>query len=459
MGTHMSNQEKNTQNKGLGRPFILLITGTILTKKPIPMKSSDENNLSFHLEMIKKIDSILEKHEHDMPGHELDHQPPIIPSPPPTPVEPRPPLFKTPDHAEITWQPTHEPPQMPIQIQPEEFKTELSITPEFKFITSQEFINTFLNLRSRPEDRIEIIDLSRFTEGMVLSNKLPGFTIAKSHTKEQSTTSTKKDPITEPRRNKKIEVIDARTLTQKTYEDVFLAATKQTEDIEKKSQIYYLNSKGYKAQKQQKIDATQTYIPIDFDERTKELREKQRIEKEQQQEEEQKTQKQLEREHEKLEKLETKKTKLEEKKHELSQKQKKESKKEPRTSKNELTEKQQQKEQKRLERLEARTAKIEERKRRKEEKQALKEKQKQQHLKQKEKNKKQKTKKEEKNGFNLFKKDKHSPVSTDLDDDIKKVLLMADSLLGDLPEDVINKFMQSEDFELYERVMNKYKIK
>ena len=29
---------------------------------------------------------------------------------------------------------------------------------------------------------------------------------------------------------------------------------------------------------------------------------------------------------------------------------------------------------------------------------------------------------------------------------------MTDTLLGELPEDVINRFMQSEDFELYERV-------
>jgi hypothetical protein len=36
---------------------------------------------------------------------------------------------------------------------------------------------------------------------------------------------------------------------------------------------------------------------------------------------------------------------------------------------------------------------------------------------------------------------------------------MTDALLGELPEDVINRFMQSEDFELYEKVMNKYKIK
>jgi len=46
-----------------------------------------------------------------------------------------------------------------------------------------------------------------------------------------------------------------------------------------------------------------------------------------------------------------------------------------------------------------------------------------------------------------------------LDEDIKKVLLMTDTLLGNLPEEVIDEFVKSKDFSLYEKVINKYKIK
>ena len=46
-----------------------------------------------------------------------------------------------------------------------------------------------------------------------------------------------------------------------------------------------------------------------------------------------------------------------------------------------------------------------------------------------------------------------------LEDDVKKVLLITDELLGKLPEEVINEFAQSDDFELYKKVMGKYKIK
>jgi dipeptide/tripeptide permease len=46
-----------------------------------------------------------------------------------------------------------------------------------------------------------------------------------------------------------------------------------------------------------------------------------------------------------------------------------------------------------------------------------------------------------------------------VDEDIKKVLKITDELLGNLPDDVINKFAKSQEFELYERVLNKYKVK
>ena len=46
-----------------------------------------------------------------------------------------------------------------------------------------------------------------------------------------------------------------------------------------------------------------------------------------------------------------------------------------------------------------------------------------------------------------------------MDENIKKVLLMTDNLLGNLPEEVIDEFVKSKDFALNEKVINKYKIK
>jgi len=145
--------------------------------------------------------------------------------------------------------------------------------------------------------------------------------------------------------------------------------------------------------------------------------------------------------------------------------------KNPRDLKKEL------KEQKRQHQLALRKARIEERQRKKAEKKALKLAEKQaMNLRQKEETlkKEQKTTDESK-PFSLIKEKKlgktekmENQEKTDekkhdsppeLDEDIKQVLLITDYLLGELPEDVLNLFLESEEFELYEKVLNKYKIK
>jgi hypothetical protein len=45
------------------------------------------------------------------------------------------------------------------------------------------------------------------------------------------------------------------------------------------------------------------------------------------------------------------------------------------------------------------------------------------------------------------------------DEELIKVLHMTDTLLADLPDDILTDFIESKDYKLYEKVMNKYKIK
>lgn len=452
-------QQKHTKGRfNTQLPHLVPFTGMIFSKKPANDEYTKENSIDFHLEMIKKIDTLIKENEpgtqEEDTGMETSVSPPIK-----TPVELRSPLNRSLGHVEFQWEQPIEQPPIKSRSIPEEFKTELplSIHPEFTFVTDLDLPDTVLRIKPRSEDRVEVIDLASFMDDRVTSNKTTPLTIATQHTQDKPPSSSKNESFTEKPRDKKMEVIDARSLTQKTYEDVFNAAMKQSEEIDRKSKIYYLNSKDNKEQKQKKMEFKQSYIPIDFDERSKELKEQQEHEQEKKHEQEEKMQKQLEHEHEKLEKLETKKAKLQEKKHELKQKEKKEYKKEPTHPRKEVTTKPD-KEQKRLQRLQIRQARIEERKRQKEDKKALKEKQKQQRLKHQAKDKKQKTTKEKPSGLSFLKKEKHAEL-LELDDDLKKVLLITDSLLGELPEDVIDRFAQSEDFELYERVLNKYKIK
>ena len=45
-----------------------------------------------------------------------------------------------------------------------------------------------------------------------------------------------------------------------------------------------------------------------------------------------------------------------------------------------------------------------------------------------------------------------------MDEDLKRLLRVLDQLLGQLPEEVIDRFSRSEDFALYERILDKLKI-
>ncbi len=45
-----------------------------------------------------------------------------------------------------------------------------------------------------------------------------------------------------------------------------------------------------------------------------------------------------------------------------------------------------------------------------------------------------------------------------MDDDIRKLLKVLDQMLGQLPEDVVDRFSKSDEFALYERVLDRFKI-
>ena len=62
----------------------------------------------------------------------------------------------------------------------------------------------------------------------------------------------------------------------------------------------------------------------------------------------------------------------------------------------------------------------------------------------------------EKNIYDLIEKEKNK---IDLvNKDVKKVLSIMDDLLGKLPEEDIEKFSKSRDFELYQKTLTKFNI-
>jgi chemotaxis protein histidine kinase CheA len=419
------------------QPFILLPITTTLIVNKTSSKEPEHKDLDFHLEMINKIDKLLANHQQEVLPGESFHTPPMNPPSPPTPIEPRPPLNKEFPHQEIAWEPNSESQNM-IPTIPEEFKTEISFNPEFRFITSHEFTDTIAQTQPSSEDRVEIIDCNTLINDNTAFHKhidIPPIINLKN---ERDTSPFKHILIDEDHRNKKIEIIDTRTQKQKRYENVLSASAEQAEQIDKKAQLYFLNSKDSTDKKQHKLDVEQTTISADLEEQSKELKKKLT--------EEEKKLKQLEHEYEKLEKMEKKKTAV-------TEKEKLPSKKEQPQPRSQREIKKQQKEQKRLKRLQIRQTRIEERQRKKLEKQALKLKQKQQHFKMKGNKQQQSTGK----GDALNKEKQASALL--FDDELIKVLHMTDSLLGELPDDILNDFIESSNYKLYEKVMNKYKIK
>ena len=55
----------------------------------------------------------------------------------------------------------------------------------------------------------------------------------------------------------------------------------------------------------------------------------------------------------------------------------------------------------------------------------------------------------EKQGLKVFK---------EMERDLQKTLKALDALLGELPDDVVVKFANSDEFKLYEKVMEKYDV-
>lgn len=423
------------------QPLILLpITTTLLPNQPVRSKQGSDT-LDFHLDMIKKIDKLLAEHQQETPPADSFVSPPVNPPVPPSPIEPRPPLNKAFPHQEIAWEATSQSPQVMIQVVPEEFKTEISFNPEFRFINSHEFTEAISSEHTSPEDRIEIIDFNALIKDDTGFHKTPEVTPMKNPKNEQDFSLFKHILIEENHPHNKIEIIDTRTLKQKTDDHVLSESEEQSEQVDNKAQLYYLNRKESNDKEQKRLEIDQSAASEDIEEQSIELKKKLV--------EEEKKLRQLEQEYERLARLEKKKTIHNEKKplpHE------KEKIKEHQMQRSKRDIKKQEKEQKRLKRLQIRQARIEERRRKKLEKQALKLKQKQQHL-------KMKGTKPQKNGKHKTHEGEKQTPTLLIDDELIKVLHMTDNLLGELPDDILNDFVESKDYKLYEKVMNKYKIK
>ena len=234
-------------------PQILLlpITNALIIEKPDSTTSPEDNTLDFHLDMIKKIDALLQLNDKETPNDEPVQRHAAHPLPQ-APVEIRSPLERRPEHIE---------PELP-RIQelsfsndrnlPEEFKIDssLEIEPEFKFITSLDSEESIMDMKPPHQDRIEVINLHKFSPD-VIPTHLETITIADSHVQKKEETK-----------------------------DSVLGAAAQ-EAIKKKEQVYYNTDP-----KNKKNNSKQNSDPDDLEKRLQALQKQ--LQQEQEQEHSQK---------------------------------------------------------------------------------------------------------------------------------------------------------------------------
>ena len=445
-------------------PFILPAIGIVLPEK----QDMIDNPMDFHVEIVKKIDTLLREHEKKIILDELvsAQQPTLFPEEPS--VEIRSPLSKKAKTPMFQLEKKQETSFYKKLTMPDEFKTEFLMihNPSFKFVSPLHAPEGVLWIKNPEDKHVEVIDLGSLATGDASVQKQSAIHLHKNQTKEKRTEDAsefKKD--TKTFQSKKGEASDTKKIDSKKCEDVFATAMHQSKEDQDKSKIYYLTSRNLDEKKLKEREKKQSYIPVDFEDKIQKLKEKDQAELEKHKLEEQKKREKEQREREKeekrLKKLETKKAKLEEKQKKKEEKKMLLEKLKKEAEEKKLLKKEAKKvEEKKRKKLEARQVRLEAKQKKKEEREAL-----IKTLEKEAEEKKQLKKKEKHMESEEVKADALScPVETKqkptfVDDDVIKVLLMTDDLLGNLPEEVIDKFAQSEDFKLYEKVLSKYKTK
>ena len=501
----MSKFKQNRTNKEFNwaNDLLLTILNMVFEENQEQREKSNENSIDLHDDLTNKIDKIIGKSDNDSSQKQIiDNNDENI-SLKESNVESRLPLSKKISSHNV------KPESKPGSIDKPKMVTNDGLESEITFremrdsekISSTNFEDELLQLRNQLENRIEIINFDSLNKGEVKKDtKKTLITIEKPKMSDKTKDKSKKLDIN----GIFLKKADAEDKSSKKTSFFDL---KQTSKSDSKSKVYFLRNSKQEDVESKKSSSEKSPAPNKLDKELNELKEKELELKEQkkklvEQEKEalkeakeraslrarnEKKSKERQRQEEKLKKLELKKASLEKKERE------KEARKAAKIKEFELKKKA--KEEKLLKKIEMKKAVDFEREKEKTAKKAEKEQLIRQKLHDREKDLREKeAKKTEKFAFRKDKKDKNKiklgdffkrekkikpvtrkileeEVKTEIkpdaeesqpeivDEDVKKLLTITDNLLGELPDEVIDKFAKSEDFELYSKVLHKYKIK
>jgi len=443
---------KDSKTKKLVKSDFNLYVSSIKRKK--------ENSVDFHVEMVKKIDELLEKHESEKENKESESAPQqgIVKS------------LK--DLVEVR-EPFERKPEMPHHKEKEIRSNEILNTTnienelfdiehpdrthsDFRFVTSLEEPKDIVRVKNPESEHVEDGD---FHSWMLSDQDKSTSNVATSFAKIKV------------RKGQKPEKINGYTKTkielEKTKEEIE-RKKQEIEEIEKEEQEKEKELKKKKIEKIKKEKGQERRKKLEM----KKAQEEAKIREQELKKKELEMQKKKKEEGE-LKALEVKKAEREAeiKEREL------EKKKKERSKKNQKGKKLKTLELKKEEKEAIKKSKLKEKEEKLEVKKAIREEKLKRKLLEEKKSKKKKVEKSKKEPITVLKKkekaekesvEKHHAIfgkkeeqkkETSFDKELQEVLAITDKLLESLPDEVIDKFVQSKDFELYEKVLSKYKIK
>jgi len=421
--------QKNIENKKANRVdnLILAVSSMVFTTKQVSQKKPGKKSVNLHLELINKIDKLIKEHNNDSFSIESDTNQEINVAENGHTIEQRPHLNRKikMSEAKVNQKPHNDLTASGTII--EEIDPDLSFANNHgsKFVSNSKFSDNFQPMNEKLDARMEIIDLSAFSEDNINPQQKSQFI----------------------NNGKKNDIINTKEFDEKkSYQEAKITFKSQEKSDDKGKANYLKNAKLKRENKSESSNYKESNNTSNFENKLKKL-------EEEEEELKRKRQELIEREKEakKLKKLEAKKMKLEARERtKAAIKAKREL---------EIIKKRQEKELQKKEKEEEKLKKLELKKL--EEEKAIRERYEKLAEKQKEKEQQLLEKIQAEKTITTPKEEEYEkkPEETLLDNDVKKLLVITNNLLGELPEEVIDKFVESEDFELYSKVLQKYKIK
>ncbi|UCD14598.1 MAG: hypothetical protein JSW60_04045 [Thermoplasmatales archaeon] len=290
--------------------ILFTVKNMVFSKKPVLQEKSKEKSIDLHLEIINKIDKLLEEHKNDIFSRKSNTKQEICISDKELPVEMRPSLSRKIGVSGFKMERKPDDIFTTNETILDRFKSDFSGTdsPDFKFVSDLHFADNAPQIKKTVDEHIEVIDLCSLPQGEVtLQTKSTFLTNDDNRMKKQTSERPENRLDSHKILGKKVEVINTKEFGDKICDKVSTMTLKQSEKSEEKKQVYYLhNMRQQKEGRFKESGSEELFNSVNFEKKIRTLEER-----EEELKRKKKELKKKEKEAEKLKKLEAKKAVLE----------------------------------------------------------------------------------------------------------------------------------------------------